>query len=733
MWKDYSSSYIKRNRASSISVIAVSLIATLFLSLICTLFFNFWTYETDGIIAAEGNWHGRITASADMMEITKIQNFPNVESAFTNNELSDEQMVTVDIVFHNPKTVYEDMPLIAEQMRLDASAVSCHTVLLANYLIHDPNDATPPLLLLFYIFIVVIVSISLIMIIHNAFAVSMNARIHQFGIFSSVGATPSQIRTCLLQEALALSSISIVVGTVLGIVISAGVVVATNVVAADVAGRHTAVFQYHPLVLVVTLVAAFITVLFSAYIPAKKLSKITPIEAIKNTGGLQLKKKKKSHILSLLFGIEGELAGNALKAQKKALRTATRSLTLSFLAFTIMLCFFTLSGISTNHTYFERYQDVWDAMVTVKNTDISEFEMTEDLQANQDLGSCTVYQKAVAVSLIPNDLQSDELKALGGLGTVAGSSVTSVENGYLVKVPLMIMDDKSFEEYCSQIGVTPNLGGAVVLNRIWDNINSNFRYKQYIPFVNESQNVISVQNKDNAEASVEIGVLAYTQEVPILREEYDNYALVQFIPLSMWKNIAGTIGNAEADTYVRVLADAELSLADANALEVSVVNLISKEYVIESENRIQEKVSNDEMMDGYMMIIGAFCILFATIGIANVFSNTLGFIQQRKREFVQYMSIGMTEANIRKMFSIEALVIAGRPLLITLPLTVIFVAFMITSSYLDPMEFLVEAPILEILLFIVAIFVFVGLAYYFGGRRILKSDMIETLRNNTLM
>ncbi len=733
MWKDYSSSYIKSNRASSISVITASLIATLFLSLICTLFFNLWTYETDGIIAAEGNWHGRITAFADVMEISKIQNFPNVESAIINNDLSDEQMVTVDIVFHNPKTAYEDMPLIAEQMGLDASAVSCHTVLLANYLIHDPNDATPPLLLLFYIFIVVIVSISLIMIIHNAFAVSMNARIHQFGIFSSVGATPSQIRTCLLQEALALSSVSIVVGTVLGIAVSAGVVAATNVVAADVAGRYTAVFQYHPLVLVVTLLSAFVTVLFSAYIPAKKLSKVTPIEAIKNIGGLQLKKKKKSRILSLLFGIEGELAGNALKAQKKALRTATRSLTLSFLAFTIMLCFFTLSGISTNHTYFERYQDVWDVMVTVKNTDISEFEMTEDLQANQGLGNCTVYQKAVAVSLIPNDLQSDEVKALGGLGTVAGSSVTSVENGYLVKVPLVIMDDKSFEEYCSQIGVTPNLDGAIVLNRIWDSINSNFRYKQYIPFVTESQNVISVQNRDNAEASVEIGVLAYTQEVPVLREEYDNYALVQFISLSMWENISGTIGNAEADTYVRVLADAELSLADSNALDAYVVNLISKEYVIESENRIQEKVSNDEMMDGYMMIVGAFCILLATIGIANVFSNTLGFIQQRKREFFQYMSIGMTEANIRKMFSIEALVIAGRPLLITLPLTIVFVGFMITSSYLDPMEFLVEAPILEIILFIVAIFVFVGLAYYIGGKKILKSDMAETLRNDTLV
>ncbi len=733
MWKEYSVSFIKSNKASSISVVAASFIAALFLSLMCTLFFNSWTYETDGIIAEEGNWHGRLRISADAVKISKIENFPNVAAAAINNELSEEEIVTVDIVFRNPKTAYEDMPLLAEWMGLEESAISYHTVLLANYLIHNPQDETPPLLLIFYLFILIMVSVSLVMIIHNAFAVSMNARVHQFGIFSGVGATPSQIRTCLLQEALALSSISIVLGTVLGIVLSLAIVQVTNVVAADVAGRHTAAFRYHPLVLVVTLLAAFLTVLFSAYIPAKKLSKVTPIEAIRNTGGLQLKKKKESRILSLLFGIEGELAGNALKAQKKALRTATSSLTLSFLAFTIMLCFFTLSGISTNHTYFARYQDVWDVMVTVKDTDIAELEMTECLQQNQELGSCVVYQKAVAVSKLPSEMQSEELKALGGLEAVAGTSVTSAEDGYLIKVPLVILDDKSFGEYCTQIGVTPGLDGAVVLNRIWDSVNSNFRYKQYVPFITENQKIISIQNKDNAEASVEIEVIAYTEEVPVLREEYENYALVQFMPLSMWETMERTIGNVEADTFVRVLSDNELSLAEANALETSIVNLLGKEYVTESENRIQEKVSNDEMMDGFMMLIGAFCALLATIGIANVFSNTLGFIQLRKREFVRYMSIGMTEADIRKMFCIEALIIAGRPLLITLPLTVLFVGFMITASYLDPMEFFAAAPVLEISLFMAAIVVFVGLAYYLGGKRILKSDMAATLRNDTLV
>ena len=68
----------------------------------------------------------------------------------------------------------------------------------------------------------------------------------------------------------------------------------------------------------------------------------------------------------------------------------------------------------------------------------------------------------------------------------------------------------------------------------------------------------------------------------------------------------------------------------------------------------------------------------------------------------------MTPKGMRKMFCIEALVIAGRPILITLPLTAVFVGFMITASYLNPQEFFVKAPIIPIVLFMLAIFGFVA-------------------------
>lgn len=731
MWKDFSASFIKKNRASSVSIMAAAFISALFLSLLCSLFFNFWTYEVERIVLEEGDWQGRITGEINEDDLFIIRNFANVERAVVNRELSKEPDQVVDVYFQDARTIYQDMPLIAEKLGLETDAISYHEVLLSRYMIHDPQDEEPPLLMAFYLVILILVSISLILIIHNSFSVSMHGRIRQFGILSSVGATPGQIRTCLMQEAAALCAVPILLGSFIGIALCAGALHVMNVFAADVTGRHEAVFQYHPLIFVVTILVSVLTVFLSAWIPARKLSKLTPLQAIRGADQYLLKKKKHSRMLALLFGIEGELAGNALKAQRKALRTSTLSLTLSFLGFTVMLCFYTLSGISTNHTYFERYQYAWDVMITVKDAGIEDLEHAEKLRDLQGVQSCVVYQKAAAVSSVLKADISEEVDALGGLETIAGSSVTEKGDSYLVQTPVVIMDDAGFLEYCRQIGITPGTDGTILLNRIWDSQNSNFRYKEYIPFIKEKQNTVILENAAQAESVVELPVLAYTQTAPVLREEYDDYALVQFVPFSVWDEIAGRLGSTEEVTYIRVLAEDEKTLESLNALEDDIVRMIGQDYTIESENRIQEKVTDDNMRKGSMLILGAFCCLLAVIGIANVFSNTLGFLRQRRKELAQLLSVGMTPESMRKMFCVEALVIAGRPLLITLPITVVSVGFMITASYLNPVEFLAEAPVVPIAVFILAIFGFVFLAYYIGGKRMLNCSLADALRNDS--
>lgn len=733
MWKDYSLSYIKNNWASGISIMVAALISAFFLSFLCNLLYSSWTYEIDSIILEEGDWQGRITGDIEEEDLQTILGFANVEKCIVNKDLSEDEKLVVDIYFYNMKRIYQDMPLIVEKLGLEEEAVSYHTVLLSSYLIHDPEDKEPPLLLSFYLLILILVSFSLILIIRNSFAVTMGARIHQFGILSGIGATPKQIRTCLMQEAAILSVLPIFLGSLLGIGACIGAMRMTNILAAGIETRHEATFNFPPLLFVATIMVSLLTVLLSAWIPARKLSKLTPLEAIRGTDGRPLRRKSGPGIIARFFGVEGELAGTALKAQKKTLRTTSISLTLSFLGFTLMLCALTLSQISTRHTYFERYQNVWDEMVTLHNTKIEDFDRIGPLRELESVENLIVYQKAISYAVISEEWLSDEVIELGGLDMIAGSAVSKNQDGWLVKAPLIIMDDQAFMEYSREIGVTSQMDGVLILNQIWDSMNSNFRYKEYIPYMKENQDIVILQNGERSQEKQEIPILGFTNQEPVLREEYDNYSLVQFLPLSLWKKISGQITEVEEDTYIRILTKDRTTLEEFNELEDMIAGVLGAGYQVEMENRIEEKIYNDNIIKAYKIAIASFCFLLAIIGIANVFSNTLGFIRQRRREFARYLSVGLTPGGMVKMFVVEALVIAGRPLMITLPVTVLAMIFMTKLSYLEWAEVLPELHLLPMICFASIIFASVALAYYLGGRRLLRCDLIESLRNDTMI
>ncbi len=765
MWKDFSLSYLKNNRSSGISVMVATFISALLLSLLCGLFYNAWKYEVERIELEEGGWHSRILGEFTPEDLETIKNFANVEDVERNKKGYQGTEPSVDLYFSDKRAVFTDTPLIARELGIPQDRIVYHYELLAMYLIRDSGDTAPRLLFPLFLLITLAASFSLIVIIHNSFAVSMNARIHQFGIFSSIGATPKQIRACLLQEAAALCTGPLLAGTLLGIAGSAGLLYLTNALLGnDVPGRHNAVFGYHPLILMLTMLVTVLTIWISAWLPARRLSKLTPLEAIKNTDELQLKSRKKSRLLALLFGVEGELAGNALKAQKKALRTASLSFLFSLLAFAVMQCVFTLSWISTRETYFERYQDAWDIMVMVKDTEADLLEEAAAIRELDDVESAIVYQKAAAKRIIAEEEISEEMKSFGGFAQAPAKDVKKVDGGYLVNVPIVILDDHSFQDFCEQIGIAPQLDGAVILNQIRDVTNPDFRHPVFMPYLKaagaDEKMVSLLRSSDPGSVSsgyipmsvdgigeitgevfalantAEVPVLAYTQEVPVLREEYaklDYYELVHFIPASFWEKIKGQIGGMEADSYICIRCKGNVTLESLNVLQEEIASLFDGRYTIEQENRIQEYETNRTQIQGMMALLGGFCVLLAVIGMGNVFSNTLGFVRKRRREFARLMSVGLTPRELEKMFGIEAAVIAVKPVLISVPVVVIVIGFMLRMSYMDAGEFMTEAPFVPVLLFLFAIWVCVALAYCLAWRNLRRIDLAEVLRDDTML
>ncbi len=760
MWRTYAFDMVKNNPSSGMSVRIAAFISALLLSLLTGVFYNLWKYEVERIILEEGDWQSRIVGEFDEEDLEHIRSFAHVKDVVVNEKINSKdskkgrynkdggekkegrqdgegEEVVVDIYFSRYRAVFSDMPKIAESMNIAPEKISYHYELLAMYLVRDSSDPKPRLLFPLFVLIMAIASFSLIMVIHNAFAITMKMRIHQLGIFSSIGAAPRQIKSFLLQEAAVLCAVPVLAGKLLGIAFSMGLIQLLNILLGkDVPGRHASVFGYHPLVFGISLAAVVITLWVSAWLPARKLSRLSPLEAIKNTGEVHLKRKKNSRILRLFFGVEGELAGNTLKAQRKALGTASLSLVFSLLAFTIMQCFFTLSEISTRETYFARYQDAWDIMVEVKDADVENFAQIREIQGLSEVESAAVYQKAAAKTVVLEEEISEEMKAFGGFSHASVQQAVKTDVGWMVNAPLVILDDESFLAYCEQIHIPVQLCGAVVRNQIRDVTNPDFRHPVEMPYVKGEKDICILYKSGDEKQAAEIPVLAYTTQVPVLREEYaslDAYELVHFLPASLWKEIKEKIGGWEEDSYIRVLGKNHESLKELDLLQNRIEEIIGPDYRTESENRIREFEANARIIWGMKVIFGGFCVLLAMIGVGNVFSYTLGFVRQRRREFARYLSIGMTFKELRKMFCVEALIIAGRPLVLTLPPRMIAVWYMLKMSYLGTEEFLSEAPVLPIAVFILAISGFVALAYYLGWRVMGRVDLAEVLKDDTMM
>ena len=191
MWKELTRAHLAHDRATRRTVTAAALAAAFFLALLGCLFYNLWVYEIARITTQEGGWQARVTlaqtGNGAAEAIAALEQFAHIESVQVNEALSDPGQTVLDLTFDDVRGVYRQLPLIAQRLGLDAGALAAHETLLSRYLVTDPQDPTPPLLLPFFLAVFGAVAAALVLLIRNAFAITMQSRLHQFGILSSVG------------------------------------------------------------------------------------------------------------------------------------------------------------------------------------------------------------------------------------------------------------------------------------------------------------------------------------------------------------------------------------------------------------------------------------------------------------------------------------------------------------------------------------------------------------------
>lgn len=632
----------------------------------------------------------------------------------------------------------------------------------------------PTALFVVYAVILVVMCAALIAMIHNAFAVSMQSRLHQLGILKSVGATPRQIRTFLLQEAMTLSLLPMVIGMAPGIgvcwiFVDQAIRLGQNL-GLDI--QYQVTFSYHPLAAVLSLAAAFFTVLISAWMPAKKVSRLTPLEAIFRGEEPLPDKMRSFRLADRLTGVCGVLARRSLHNRRKSMRAAGLLLSLSFLGFFLFLTVETISGLSTQETYYDKYHDSWDIMLsetgtasdTIENVSAAAPDTTENVSAGASdttenvpaaaaredslimqlraipgVRQCISYVMADTTVFLPAHLLSGELEQIGPktLLPEAEKSSRQGQDGWLVPAHLFVLDDKSFDEYCAGEHISSE-SGAVAINLLWDERNSDYMHREYIPFVKEGGGELymepsSGEEADGGEQPGRASILSYdacATALPQIREELEQKALNIVMSESAYAALAGTFSGKNYN----ILLDESIRENEqkAEVVEESVSALVSDEgYTL--EGRIREETSDAAARKGLRIVMGVLAGLLACVGIAGVLSATLGQLYQRRKEFARYLSVGVSPGDMKKMLFLEGFFIIGRPLLLAVLLNIPAAALMLWMSPPTLEQYLAHLPLAPMLLFICFGAVIVLAAYAAAAKRITGGDMVEILRDETMM
>ncbi|QHI71721.1 FtsX-like permease family protein [Aminipila terrae] len=579
--------------------------------------------------------------------------------------------------------------------------------------------------------LIAIIMTGSIFLIYNSFNISLNERTRQFGILSSVGATARQLRNSVLFEGLCVGAIGIPIGVLVGIG-SIGLVIP---IVAENFGNI--LYSNVPLTLSVSfpaIVAAaaisLVTILISAYIPARKAANTPVMESIRQTNEIKTESKamKTSKFTQRILGLEGTLALRNFKRNKKRYRSIVLSLVLSVVLF--------ISG-SAFGTTLERLSERlimsidYDIFFSAQNMNVSEMlPLYRKLNTAGGIYKST-YQSVLAYSCAvkANDF-SDRYRKYEGYASP----------GNTVHLPMYIqfIEDSQYLHFIKELGLskeeyTGEHGKmiAVAKQRVDKTDGSNQLFNIFASGSGTFNVTPETNDKPMMEKEQSINITfvdTYPIDPPPLEPSRQNPRVFMVVaPYSLIDKFASpdtpaTIGlSFQSKNPSQSGAEMEGMLQDAGI--TSLYNLYNVNEMLEQYRSLTFVVN---------VFTYVFVIMISLIAVANVFNTISTNIRLRRRELAMLRSIGMSDRDFNKMMNFECAFYGIRALIFGLPLSgliswFIYKGFMVTEK-IDNFNFVLPWSSMAISAFSVLFIVFITMLYAIS--KLKKENIIDALRDD---
>lgn len=576
-------------------------------------------------------------------------------------------------------------------------------------------------------------------IIRGAFGISAKQKIHQLGILKSVGAGPKQIGRTVIYEACILSVIPILLSMVLGYLFSLGVLSAYSDMTSEVFGSRMEVY-FSPAAALMAAVLSFAMVLLAAHGPAKQMSKVLPIEAVRGEQYSISVKKAKSHpVLAKHFGFLGEIAVNSVNAGRKLYHTCMVTLSLCMLLAFGFLAAFTVSDISNAQAENRNHFDV---NITLRTGERIDGALLAELKAMQGVQGISVYARANCAVWLSGSDQSAEFLQAGGFDAADGYIVER-DGRYRVPCVLVGMEQDAYESVLREAGAEAlSESYAIIVNSVAKNPGARdyAAMQETVPYLNfrQGQRVeLTEKYSDDTQGDYEftVDVAAVIPSMPEIGLDPSFYTLPVIVPMEDYYSIIGNFSDEmevyNYRNYVNyAVPDGMDEEIQGEAERICGAYLGSSDYMTSSKT---ERMRNRGRMTGAtMFIVCSLAALFGVVGISSVLSAILNSLGQRRKEFAMFRSVGVDEKGIRRLLGMEGFLLSVRPILIGLPLLTIVCAAQCYMMGVSVMEFLYAFPMWVLMVYIVLVLLVINGIYMLASKKIRDDVIVEAIKDDTV-
>ncbi|TYP54213.1 ABC transporter permease [Thermosediminibacter litoriperuensis] len=547
-----------------------------------------------------------------------------------------------------------------------------------------------------------IVLIAGFLMIYNTFNISVMERVRQFGLLRCIGASQKQIKKMVIQEGLIIVLRAIPIGLTIGMFI-------TFLCCAVLKFYNSSIFGEIPLFnisflgIVAGVLDGFLTVFLASYVPAKKASKASPVNAVTEISEIRISKNKKHGYLTKILPAEIAMGINNAVLKKKTLFLMSSSIAISivmFLGFQVFIDF-VHSSLKTTKPYTP---DI--SIVSEQGLDSSLYENISELSGVNKVSRrmfSYVYATFDASRLTP------AYKDIVG-------KIETTENGLFIppEKSWLISYDKNQLQWAKEDLIKGELSEEK-LNK----------HNGIVAVAETLRNGIGIKT-----TNLQLGDKVYIQ-TPDGAKEMTVMGILRTVPFSSSEPTMTTFITTEK-MYTQLTRDSTIKVIDIklkNQGQEKTVNEI-KEILDDSVSFYDLRQKNAEINRHFItmaVFVYGFVVVIALISALNII-NTMNTSVEAKTRYLGVMrAIGMTGVQLEKMVLVEALTysmtgyIAGCIMGIALQKIII-------HNFLTKLLDIWKFPFIQIVLILIVLLLITFISIISPLRRIKAKGISEIIR-----